>query len=196
MESIITKQLPTGLPVNDTPSKADDDAYAHVTVAKQSILDMVDIDTNGTPDMPVADERIETLLEYIIDENITKSVNMYNKYRTCGFPLVGHHITDINNFRVLMRTTRVRERLKFLRESEFELNAPTTQKLSTILEMVMDDDESQARDKIAAVNTAAKVLGIAKPAGSDSSARTIINFNSSEKPKTEVSGNTITITAN
>lgn len=153
-----------------------------------------------TPENPISDLRIENFLMNIIESNCTTADEMYQCYKRSGFNLTGERSQDINSMRVMMRKPRVRERLKFLRESEWELIKPNNLTLKHQFEHILHGEFTKPAEQISALNSLGKLSGDLnrKEGANPSGNKTVIVFNSAEAPKKVAAsngGDTITIEA-
>lgn len=153
-----------------------------------------------TPENPISDLRIENFLMSIIENNCTTADDIYVCYKRAGFNLTGERSQDMNSMRVMMRKPRVRERLKFLRESEWELIKPNNLTLKHQFENILNDDYVKPSERLTAIESLGKLSGDLgkKNTTQNNNSKTVIVFNSSEAPKSvsaSQDGKTITVDA-
>lgn len=213
-EPTITKRTPKGKqvsPIKVKSSHADVDAYvrkidpknppADIVLTERQVVKVVKAGATSepfklddevvTPENPISDLRIENFLMNIIEANCTTADDMYQWYKKAGFNLTGERSQDINSMRVMMRKPRVRERLKFLRESEWELIKPNNLTLKHQFEHILHGEFTKPAEQISALNSLGKLSGDLnrKESTNPSGNKTVIVFNSAEAPKKVAASN-------
>lgn len=137
------------------------------------------------PDNPIPDKRIEMFLDAIVENDAHSTSDYYELFKKHLTPITGRKEIDKANMRKLMMAPAVRARLKFLRDAEWELNRPHLQTISREFERLIDNEDLTPRDKIAALNSLAKVAGVIENNSSQQTTGQVsITFNMAEKPKT------------
>lgn len=169
----IIKRDNDGNQIVPTIPHADADKESHAPIK---------LDADVSPDTPIPDMKIENFLMQIVEQGITGTDNLFRVYCTCKFDTDKPIPIARNDMRTLLSTPRVRERLKYLRESEWELNRPNILQISRKFEELIDDEELKPNDKINALNSLAKLVGLFEKNEVDKSAKVAIIFNSQEMP--------------
>ena len=140
-----------------------------------------------SPENPIPDKRVEMFLDAIVECNAHRTDDYYQLFNKHLTPITGRKEIDKSNMRKLMMAPAVRARLKFLRDAEWELNRPNIQSIAQQFEEIIDSEDLMPRDKIAALNSLAKITGvIEQKQDSTSQGAVSITFNMAEKPKLPV----------
>lgn len=143
-------------------------------------------DEIGKPDEPINDARIEDFLAMVVEDAVNSTDEFYYRYRQCKFPGDAPERILKSRMRCLLMKPRVRERLKFLRDAEWELNQPTLLGISKEFKDLIDQSELRPADKINALNSLAKLTGLFDGDKSKRQTQVAIVFNSQETPKVDV----------
>jgi len=143
-------------------------------------------DMVGDPATAIADNRIEDFLSLIVEDAVNSTSDLYYRYRQCGFPGDAPERILKNEMRSLLMKPRVKDRLKYLREAEWELNQPTMLGICKKFEEIINEEELRPQDKIAALNSLAKIAGLFEGDRNRSSSQIAIIFNSKESPQVEL----------
>lgn len=137
-----------------------------------------------SPDIPIPDRRVEMFLDEIVERNICTTAGYYEVYKRHMTPISGRAEIDKANMRSMLMMQRVRERLNFLRDAEWELNKPNIQGIAREFERIIECDEIRASDKITALNSLAKIAGLLEQKQDTNKGHVTITFNMQESPKT------------
>lgn len=156
---------------NLAPVKADADVNI-------SLLD----DSTTAPDVPIADNQVEAFLVSIAENAITGTDRLFVEYRRSSFPQDAPEAILKSRMRQILAKPRVRERLQYLRNLEWELNRPDILSISKRFEELIDD-EIRPTDKILALNSLAKLVGLLGQKEAPKQPQVAIIFNSQEQPK-------------
>lgn len=142
-------------------------------------------DDKALPETPIPDVRIEKFLMEVVDQNISTTEDYYRAYKKYVIPCTGVAHIDKSAMRAMMMKGRVRERLKFLRDSEWELNRPTLLGITKRFEALINEEELRPADKITALNSLAKVAGLITKENDDGGGnnRVTVTFNMQERPR-------------
>lgn len=105
-------------------------------------------DKDADPAIPIADKRVEDFLNWIIDADAHTTEEYYTAYREYMTPITGIRHIDINNMRRMMMKQRIRERIKFLRAAEWEINKPTIIGVTKRLENIINQEENKPADVV------------------------------------------------
>lgn len=141
-------------------------------------------DKDADPAIPIADKRVEDFLNWIIDADAHTTEECYTAYREYMTPITGIRHIDINNMRRMMMKQRIRERIKFLRAAEWEINKPTIIGVTKRLENIINQEENKPADVVNAINTLVKVANIGDAnADAHTGGKITVVFNMQEKPK-------------
>lgn len=152
-------------------------------------------DEGATPEIPLADERIENFLMHLVEGAYDTAADIYDCYKDAGFTLTGKRHQDMNSMRTLMRKPRVKDRWKFLQQSEWELTKPSVLSIKKRLTELVDSDIKPA-ELLAGIAQLAKLNHELEAKGNSQETKTMVIFNSCEAPKTITTskdGNSITI---
>jgi hypothetical protein len=167
-----------------------DDRYAPVYTDESSHTDesvcvpACVYDKDLLPENPIPDKRIEMFLDAIVECNAHRTDDYYQLFKKHLTPITGRKEIDKANMRKLMMAPAVRARLKFLRDAEWELNRPSIQGIAQQFEAIIDNEDMMPRDKIAALNSLAKIAGVIEQKTEGVSQGAIsVTFNMAEKPK-------------
>ncbi len=116
----------------------------------------------STPDKPLPDLRVERFLMEITENAITGTEKIFNVYKKCGFPVDMPIPAARNEMRKLLNTPAVKERLKYLKQSEWELNRPDIINISRQFEDMLSGgyEDLTPSDRIKALNSLAKLVGL------------------------------------
>lgn len=142
-------------------------------------------DKDVSPEMPIPDRRVEMFLDEIVERNISTTRGYYDVYKKHMTPITGRAEIDKSNMRAMMMTSRVRERLKFLRDAEWELNRPNIQGLAQQFQNLIEDEDIRASDKINALNSLAKIAGVLEQKQDSGKGNIVVTFNMQEAPRLE-----------
>ena len=143
-------------------------------------------DTDADPTIPIEDKRIENFLAAIVDSDVHTTEEYYKLYKQEVTPITGVRRIDMNNMRTLMMKKRIRERLKFLRASEWELNRPTITDIARRLKYIADGEETKPSDAINALNSLVKLANLAETPERTTMGKINVVFNMQERPKENV----------
>lgn len=146
--------------------------------ANMALLD----DTTTAPDVPIADNLVESFLVSIAENAVTGTDRLFVEYRRNNFPADAPEAILKSRMRQLLAKPRVRERLQYLRNLEWELNRPDILSISKRFEELIED-EIRPSDKILALNSLAKLVGLLGQKEAPKQAQVAIIFNSQEQPK-------------
>ena len=115
-----------------------------------------------TPDKPLPDLRVERFLMEIAENAVTGTEKIFNVYKKCGFPVDMPIPAARNEMRKLLNTPAVKERLKYLKQSEWELNRPDIINISRQFEDMLSGsyEDLTPSDRIKALNSLAKLVGL------------------------------------
>ena len=138
---------------------------------------------DADPAIPIDDKRIENFLSAIVDEDVHSTDGYYRLYKQAMTPITGVRTIDMSNMRSLMMKSRVRERLKFLRASEWELNRPTITNIARRLENIAANEETRPSDAINALNSLVKLANLAETPERATMGKINVVFNMQERPK-------------
>ena len=143
-------------------------------------------DDKALPDLPIPDVRIEKFLAEIVDQNISTTEDYYRAYKKYVIPVTGVSHIDKAAMRSVMMKPRIKARLSFLRDSEWELNRPNLMGITRRFEALIEDEDLRPADKINALNSLAKVAGLItkeNTGGGNDSNRVTVVFNMQESPR-------------
>lgn len=164
------------------PAYADENAPA---IKADEYLPACIREKDAQPEMPIPDKRVEMFLNEIVERNISTTAGYYDAFKKHMTPITGRAEIDKSNMRAMMMTSRVRERLKFLRDAEWELNRPNIQGLARQFQNLIEDEDIRASDKINALNSLAKIAGLLEQKQDSGKGHITVTFNMQESPKTE-----------
>lgn len=132
---------------------------------------------------PIPDVRVENFMMDIVENGLIGVDALYCAYKKCNFVMEGTSTYDKNQMRVLLRHPRVKARLKFLKDCEFELTRVDARYISTKLKDIVEDDEVRVADRLTAINSLAKVSGVDGSVQQNQTSGVSIIFNCMETPK-------------
>lgn len=150
--------------------------------ASRELLPACIYEADNPPDTPIPDIRVESFLEEVVDRNIKGTDGYYNVYKRHMTPLTGDTRTDKANLRRMMAQPLIRARLRYLRESEWELNKPNIQAIATEFENIIYDEDLRPADRITALNSLAKLVGLFEQKTQAPTGVTV-TFNMQERPR-------------
>lgn len=179
-ESIVRREVTGELVTGDTDTVAE-----LICNSDPGIMPICLNDDKATPDTPIPDVRIEKYLSEVVDQNISTTEDYYRAYKKYVVPVTGVSHIDKAAMRAMMMKPRVRERLKFLRDSEWELNRPNLLGITRRFEALIEDEDLRPADKINALNSLAKVAGLITKENEDGGGnnRVTVTFNMQERPR-------------
>lgn len=164
------------------PAYADENAPA---IKADEYLPVCIKEKDVAPEIPIPDRRVEMFLDEIVERNITTTTGYYDAFKKHMTPITGRAEIDKSNMRTMMMSSRVRERLKFLRDAEWELNRPNIQGIARQFESLIDNEDIKPSDKINALNSLAKIAGLLEQKQDSGKGHITVTFNMQESPKTE-----------
>jgi len=179
-ESIVRREVTGELVTGDTDTVAE-----LICNSDPAIMPICLNDDKATPETPIPDVRIEKFLMEIVDQNISTTEDYYRAYKKYVIPCTGVAHIDKSAMRTMMMKPRVKERLKFLRDSEWELNRPTLLGITKRFEALINEEDLRPADKITALNSLAKVAGLITKESDDGGGnnRVTVTFNMQERPR-------------
>jgi hypothetical protein len=179
----------TGERVADKDTYADRyaPAYAdeHTPAINDEYLPTCIKEKDVAPEIPIPDKRVEMFLNEIVERNISNTAGYYDAFKKHITPITGCAEIDKSNMRTMMMSSRVRERLKFLRDAEWELNRPNIQGIARQFEYLIESEDIKASDKITALNSLAKIAGLLEQKQDSGKGHITVTFNMQEMPKME-----------
>ena len=179
-ETKLDRQTPSGEHVADMPplrAPAPDEQLAVVTAQQIIPLEF----DNKAPEVPISDPVVETFLMKLIELNPPTAATKYEVYKSAGFTLTGRRYEDMNAMRLLMRNPRVRDRFKWLQQSEWELEALNKVHFKKMIAAVMDDS-FRPQDKLTAISMLGDLCEVKDSKSSGGGNKTVVIFNASEQP--------------
>jgi len=180
-ESIVRREITGELVTGDTDTVAE-----LICNSDSAIMPICLNDDKATPETPIPDVRIEKYLSEVVDQNISTTEDYYRAYKKYVVPITGVSHIDKAAMRAMMMKPRVKARLKFLRNSEWELNRPTILGITKRFEALIEDEDLRPADKINALNSLAKVAGLITKEGTANGGennRVTVVFNMQESPR-------------
>lgn len=140
-------------------------------------------DKETKPDIPIPDNRIENFLDEVVDKNIRSTAGYFDAFRRHVTPITGDRRTDKANLRRMLLQPRVKARLQFLREAEWELNKPNIQGIASEFEALIESEDLRPADKINALNSLSKLVGLFEVKQQATSSGVTVTFNMQEQPR-------------
>jgi len=164
---------------NDTITHDDTPMNPRVPVCIDSIIAKINDDE---PSVAIQDNRIETFLCSIAEGSLHGMAAMMNAYKQAGFNVDKPIPVVKNDIRRLLSHKRVRDRLKYMRDCEWDINKPDISLICKKLNEIIDDEELAVNAKITAINSLAKLAGMFEQNQHKSDTKVAIVFNTQEKP--------------
>jgi hypothetical protein len=178
-----------------TNAHADEGACTHndkdmPTNVCTGVLDVKDalmcIKENEAPDMPIANMKIESFLCNIAENSLHGMPALIEAYKRCGFNVDKPSALVRNDIRHLLFNKRIKERLAYLKECEWEINKPDLSSICKEFEDILNDEELAMNSRITALNSLAKLAGLLENNQHKSDTKVAVIFNTSEKPPIDV----------
>ena len=164
---------------NDKDARTDKPMNPRVPVCIDSIIAKFD---DNEPSVAINDNRVETFLCTIAEESLHGMSAMMDAYKQAGFNVDKPVPVIKNDIRRLLSHKRVRDRLKYMKECEWDINKPDISLICKKLNDIIDDDELAVNAKITAINSLAKLAGMFEQNQHKSDTKVAIVFNTQEKP--------------
>ncbi len=152
-------------------------------IQEQSHAPMVLADEEADPHVPLADMRIERFLLEVVENGLNKPHQLLQAYIDAGFVTTGISYQDKNSMRFMMDKKRVRERLKYLRRLEWELQKPSRINIKNEYDKIIDDHEIKPSDKLRALEGLTKLLDGDEVGEQKTKTETTVIFNAVDKPR-------------
>lgn len=174
---------------NDEDKRAHNDIHAPTDVCT-GVIDVKDalmcVKENEAPDMPIANMKVETFLCTIAEESLHGMPALISAYKKCGFNVDKPPALVRNDIRRLLFNKRIKERLAYLKECEWEINKPDLSSICKEFENILNEEELAMNSRITALNSLAKLAGLLETNQHKSDTKVAVIFNTSEKPPIDV----------
>lgn len=174
---------------NDEDKRVYDDKNMPTDVCT-GVLDVKDalmcVKENESPDMPVANMKIESFLCTIAEQSLHGMPALIAAYKQCGFNVDKPPALVRNDIRRLLFNKRIKERLAYLKECEWEINKPDLSSICKEFENILNEEELAMNSRITALNSLAKLAGLLENNQHKSDTKVAVIFNTSEKPPIDV----------
>lgn len=167
----------------NTDARNDERTHAHVPMVMDNILAKINDDS---PAVAINDTRIENFICMITEDSLHGMAAMVDAYKKCGFDIDRPMPLLKNDIRKLLSHKRVKERLNYMRECEWEINKPDMSLICKNLNDIIEDGDIAVNAKITAINSLAKLAGMFEQNQHRSDTKVAVIFNTQEKPPIDV----------
>lgn len=147
---------------------------------------LMTVKENESPDMPIANMKVETFLCNIAEQSLHGMPALVDAYKRCGFNVDKPPALVRNDIRRLLFNKRIKERLAYLKECEWEINKPDLSSICKEFENILNEEELAMNSRITALNSLAKLAGLLENNQHKSDTKVAVIFNTSEKPPIDV----------
>ena len=164
---------------NDMPT----DVHTPVPVCMDKILATINEDK---PSVEINDNRIESFLCMIVENSLHGMTSMVEAYKNSGFNIDKPMPVIKNDIRKLLSHKRVKDRLAYMRDCEWDINRPDMSLICKKLNDIIEDEDLAVNAKITAINSLAKLAGMFEQNQHKSDTKVAVIFNTQEKPPIDV----------